>query len=138
MYSLCEQAPPAQTFSNHSTQPSIQILEWKVHKFVVKLQIWGWEFRWGKLVTMEPEMYSPACSWYMRWRRHHYRREKKPWQLSCLMYRFVYVYDKVVTEMKASINISSITCWAFGGILPYYNVRSTPKWWWKWTSHTEK
>lgn len=36
---------------------------------------------------------SPACSWYMRWRRQHYRREKKTLTLSCLMYWFVCIWQ---------------------------------------------
>lgn len=111
-----------QTFSNHSTQPATQIFKWKVHELEVKPHIWGRELRWGKLVTMEPEKRSPACNWYMRWRKRHYRRGKKPPDSSLVWCIDSSVYDRDVTEMKASINISSITCWAFGG----FHVISDP------------
>lgn len=99
----------------------------KVYEFEVKPHIWGREIRWGKLVTMEPEKHSPAWNWYMRWRKRHYRRGKKNPDSSLVWCIDSSVYDRDVTEMKASINISSITCWAFGGILPC-NIWSTSKW----------
>lgn len=57
-YDLMVLTPPSLIFSNHSIQPSIHIINKKVHDFEVKIQTWGCVFSGGMLVKAGPGHYN--------------------------------------------------------------------------------
>lgn len=57
-YDLMVLTPPSLIFSNHSIQPSVHIINKKVHDFEVKIQTWGCVFSGGMLVKAGPGHYN--------------------------------------------------------------------------------